>query len=93
MSISPIGSNSPITGLQGSKAVSVAQGLQDANHSATDTVEISDTARYLGEIKQLPDVRQEKVQAARDSIATGTFETPQRLDGTVSALMKELQLQ
>ena len=90
MSISPIGSNSPITGLQGSKAVSVAQGLQDASRGLSDTVEISDTARYLGEIKKLPDIRQDKVQAARDSIAAGTFETPQRLDGTVSALMNEL---
>jgi len=91
MSISPIGSNSPITRLQGSTAVGFSQGSQDVNRSGTDTVEISDTARYLGELKKLPDVRQDKVQAARDAIAAGNFETPQRLDGTVNALLEDLR--
>jgi flagellar biosynthesis anti-sigma factor FlgM len=90
MSISPVGSNTPITRLQGSKAVDVAQGSQDADRSLSDTVEISDTARYLGALKELPDVRQDKVQAARDDIAAGTFETPERLDGTVNALLKQI---
>jgi len=90
MSISPIGSNTPVTRLHGSTAVNVAQGLQDADHSESDTVEISDTARYLGEIKRLPEIRQDKVQAARDAIAAGAYETPERLDGTVNALLKEL---
>ena len=89
MSISPIGSNTPITRLHGSKAVDVAQGSQDANRGLSDTVEISDTARYLGALKNLP-VRQDKVQAARDSINASTYETPERLDGTVNALLKEL---
>ena len=91
MSISPIGSNTPITRLQGSKAASGVQGSQDADSSgATDTVEISDAARYLNELKKLPDVRESKVSDARQAIANGTFETPQRLDGTVDRLMSEL---
>ncbi|MCL2648505.1 MAG: flagellar biosynthesis anti-sigma factor FlgM [Phycisphaerales bacterium] len=89
MSISPIGPNSPITRLQGRTAETVSQDSQDANRSLSDTVEISDTARYLGEIKELPEIRQDKVQAARDGIAAGNFETPERLDGTVGALLKE----
>ncbi|MCL2639800.1 MAG: flagellar biosynthesis anti-sigma factor FlgM [Phycisphaerales bacterium] len=90
MSISPIGSNLPVTRLQGRTAESVAQGSQDASQSKSDTVEISDTARYLGEIKLLPDVRHDKVQAARDAIAAGGFETPERLNGTVRAMLDEL---
>lgn len=91
MSISPIGSNSPITRLQGSKATTEIQGSQDVNHSsATDTVEISDAARYLGYLKNLPDVREDKVKAMRDAIASGKFETPDRIDGTVDRLMQEL---
>ncbi len=90
MSISPIGSNSPIMRLQGSKAVSDTQGSQDVSRSASDTVEISDSARYLSEIKNLPDIRSEKVQAARDSIAAGTYETPNRINGTVDRLLAEL---
>ena len=91
MSISPIGPNSPITRLQGSTAVTVSQGSQDVGRSVSDTVEISDTARYLGEIKLLPDIRHDKVQAARDAIAAGTFETPERLNGTVRALLNEYE--
>jgi flagellar biosynthesis anti-sigma factor FlgM len=90
MSISPIGSNSPITRLQGSKALETVQGLQDAGAGKTDTVEISDSARYLGEIKKLPDIRADKVQAARDAIASGQFETPERIDGTVDRILQEL---
>ena len=91
MNISPIGSNAPITRLHGSKATksSTLEGSQDAN-TAADTVEISDSARYLGEIKKLPDIREDKVQAARDLIASGQFETPDRINGTVDALAKEL---
>ena len=90
MSISPIGSNPPITRLQGSKATDVPQGSQDAGTSATDTVEISDSARYLGELKKLPDVREDKVQSMRDLIDSGQFETPERINGTVDKLLQEL---
>jgi hypothetical protein len=91
MSISPIGSNSPITRLQGSTAVGFSQGSQDVGRSVSDSVEFSDTARYLGELKNLPDVRQDKVQAARDAIAAGKFETPERLNGTVDALLRDFR--
>jgi hypothetical protein len=53
-------------------------------------VEISDSARYLGEIKKLPDIRGEKVQTARDLIASGQFETSERINGTVDRLLEEL---
>ena len=90
MSISPIGSNPPITRLQGSTATELLQGPRDAGTAAADTVEISDSARYLGEIKKLPDIRAEKVQQARDQIAAGQFETPARINGTVERLLREL---
>jgi negative regulator of flagellin synthesis FlgM len=89
MSISPIGPNTPITRLQGSKATDTTSGSQDAGGTATDTVEISDSARYLAEIKKLPDTRDSKVQQMRDQIASGQFETPERIDGTVDRLMQE----
>jgi anti-sigma28 factor (negative regulator of flagellin synthesis) len=91
MSISPIGQNSPITRLQGSKANGITQGTQDAGRGVTDTdtVEISDSARYLSELKNLPD-RTDKVQSAKDAIANGTFETPERINGTVDRLLEAL---
>lgn len=90
MSISPIGPNIPITRLQGSKATEISQGSQDAGTGKTDTVEISDSARYLGAIKKLPEIRFDKVQQARDLIASGQFETPERINGTVDRLLQDL---
>jgi len=90
MNIPSIGSGSPITRLQGSTAVTKTGGSQDANSAPQDTVEISDTARYLNEIKKLPEIRQDKVNTARAAIAAGTYETPERIDGTVSALLRQL---
>jgi len=90
MSISPIGSTTPITRLQGSKATDILQGSQDVGTREADTVEISDSARYLGEIRKLPDIRQDKVQAARDLIGSGQFETPERINGTVDRLLEDL---
>jgi anti-sigma28 factor (negative regulator of flagellin synthesis) len=89
MSISPIGSNPPITRLQGSKATVISQRSQDVGTSTADTVEISDSARYLGEIKKNP-VREAKVQEMKSLIATGQFETPERINGTVDRLLEEL---
>jgi flagellar biosynthesis anti-sigma factor FlgM len=92
MSISPIGSNSPITRLQGSKATETLldRTSQDVSAGATDTVDISDSARYLSEIKKLPPIRADKVQTMKDLIASGQFETPDRVNGTVDKLLQEL---
>ena len=90
MNSSPLGSTGPITRLQGSTAVTPSGGSKDLSPASQDTVEISDSARYLSEIKKLPDIRQDKVDAARTAIAAGVYETPQRIDGTVNALLGEL---
>ena len=91
MSISPIGPNIPITRLQGSTATepTLPQSSQDAGNGKADTVEISDSARYLGEIKKLPPIREAKVQQMKDLISSGQFETPERINGTVDRLLQE----
>jgi anti-sigma28 factor (negative regulator of flagellin synthesis) len=91
MSISPIGPNSPITRLHGSTAVQGIQGSQDVGKPSTDTVEISDVARYLSEIKKLPEIRQDKVNAARMAIAAGNYDTPDKLDKVVEGLAEDLR--
>ncbi len=90
MSISPIGSSTPITRLQGSKATQASTSSQDAGAPEADSVEISDSARYLSELKKLPSVRQDKVQSARDLISSGQLESPERIDGTVDELLPEV---
>jgi hypothetical protein len=92
MSISPIGSNLPITRLHGSKAtetLTLSRNSQDVSTGATDTVDISDRARYLAVAKD-PPIREDKVQAMKSLIASGQFETPERINGTVDRLLQEL---
>ncbi|MFH1022696.1 MAG: flagellar biosynthesis anti-sigma factor FlgM [Planctomycetota bacterium] len=55
-----------------------------------DRVELSDVARILSELKKIPDIRPDKVEALKTLIARGEFETPERIDGAVDRLMDEL---
>jgi len=56
------------------------------------TPDMVETLRLLERISRMPDIRFEKVQQARELIARGQFETPERVDGTVRRLMEELGL-
>ena len=58
--------------------------------SIQDEVHISDTARMVEQVKQAPDIRQDRVQAIRAQIAAGTYETQGKLDGAVSRLLDEI---
>ena len=88
MNISPLGHSSPITRLHGSKAIGITQSSQDADRTGQDTVQISDVARYLGEIKKLPDIRQDKVDAVKAQIKAGTYETPDKIEHVVNTLLE-----
>jgi negative regulator of flagellin synthesis FlgM len=55
-----------------------------------DTVEISTVARLAAQIHQLPEVRAELVQRVKAEIASGAYETPQKLDVAIDRLMDEL---
>jgi anti-sigma28 factor (negative regulator of flagellin synthesis) len=53
-----------------------------------DRVEISEAARRRTAIEPHAEVRTEKVSAVRDAIAQGTYETPDKIDVTVSRLLR-----
>jgi flagellar biosynthesis anti-sigma factor FlgM len=55
-----------------------------------DEVNISDTARLVEQAKQTPDIRQDRVQAIRSQIASGTYETSGKLETAVSRLLDEI---
>ncbi len=55
-----------------------------------DRVEVSDVATYVSKLKQLPPVRQELVDRVRDEIARGVYETPDKIDGAIAELGKDL---
>ena len=56
----------------------------------TDIVEISDVARFAASVQEIPEVRTELVQRVRGEIATGTYETSERLEIAIEGLMDEL---
>jgi anti-sigma28 factor (negative regulator of flagellin synthesis) len=56
-----------------------------------DRVELSEHARHLDKLRQLPDVRESKVQAARSAIADGVFETPDRLRAALLRMLDEIE--
>ncbi len=47
-------------------------------------------ALFLDKISRLPDIRREKVEAVREQIARGSYETPEKIERAIENLMKEL---
>lgn len=55
-----------------------------------DSVELSQGARYLQRFKELPDVRQDRVDTIKQQIADGSYETPEKFDAAFKALLDDL---
>jgi len=58
--------------------------------SAADSVEISDAARMVEQTREIPDIRQDRVDAIRQQIAAGTYETQAKLNTAVERLLDEI---
>ena len=57
----------------------------------TDTVEISELAALRSKYAQLPEIRQELVNRVRLEIASGKYETQEKLDQAIESLMEDLK--
>ena len=57
----------------------------------TDGAEISLEAKLLDKLRRVPEIRQDRVDALRQQIADGTYETPERLDTAIQKLMERLR--
>ncbi len=55
-----------------------------------DRVELSDHARLLDQLRDLPNVRQDLVQQIRDAIAQGRYETPEKINQAIERLFADL---
>ena len=55
--------------------------------SAIDTVEISLTARALASAAEKSSLRMARTRAIRGEIEKGTYETPERIEGTAARLL------
>jgi negative regulator of flagellin synthesis FlgM len=61
-----------------------------ASPAVGDEVQISDAAKLIEQMQQIPDIRQDRVASIRAQIAQGAYETPERLDAAVSRLLDEI---
>lgn len=62
----------------------------DRSDRADDRVEVSEHARFLDRIRQLPDIRMDRVREVRDAIDAGRYETEERLDTALERLVQDL---
>jgi flagellar biosynthesis anti-sigma factor FlgM len=55
-----------------------------------DRVELSEQARLLSKLKQLPEVREGLVNSVKSQIESGNYDTAERFDTAVNALLDDL---
>jgi negative regulator of flagellin synthesis FlgM len=55
-----------------------------------DRVELSDHARHLDAVRALPDVRMAKIEAIKQAIASGTYESPEKLQSAIDGLLRDV---
>lgn len=54
-----------------------------------DRVEVSSMALYLGQLRTLPEIRQDLVDSVRSQIADGSYDTPERLDSALDEMIDD----
>lgn len=85
----------PITRPQQTAFESVSKSTTASSDSATSTrssdrVELSNQARLLSKLKQLPEVREDLVNSVKSQIDAGNYDTDERFDTAVNALLDDL---
>ena len=55
-----------------------------------DEVQLSNSARYLSQLHDMPDVREAKVAEIRAAIDDGTYDTEEKVDAILDPLAEDL---
>lgn len=76
-----------ITSAGDRSAGGVASGPTTAREA--DRVEVSPMARFRSLLREMPEIREDLVADVRGLIEAGAYETPERLDGAIEALIDE----
>jgi flagellar biosynthesis anti-sigma factor FlgM len=90
-SVGPL--SQPSTSSAGSRNGSSASSTESSTSifaAGRDRVELSEHARFMDQLRQLPSIRTERVEAAREAIMNGTYETPEKLDIAVQRMLEDL---
>lgn len=85
----------PIARPQQTTFDSVSKPARTSTDSATSTttsdrVELSEQARLLSKLKQLPEVREGLVNSVKSQIDSGNYDTEERFDTAINALLDDL---
>jgi negative regulator of flagellin synthesis FlgM len=85
------------THLHGAQPLNAPHSLRNAQPAARaeeasfkDSVEISDAGRLAGQMSQIPDIRQNRVNEIRAQIAAGTYETDAKMNVALDRLLDEI---
>ncbi len=86
------GAVGPINRAAGTSAVSGTERVRAQSNGvpAEDRVELSDRAKWLDKLRQLPEVRQDLIDRIKEEIDRGTYDTPGRLEGALEQLIEDL---
>jgi negative regulator of flagellin synthesis FlgM len=55
-----------------------------------DVLQISEPARLAGQLSEIPDIRQNRVDSIRTAIAQGTYESADKLNVALERLLDEI---
>jgi negative regulator of flagellin synthesis FlgM len=61
-----------------------------ADSFGVDQLDLSPEAEFVAQARDLPEIREDRVAAIRAQIASGTYETPEKLDIALSRLLDEI---
>ncbi|MGC3968551.1 MAG: flagellar biosynthesis anti-sigma factor FlgM [Pirellulales bacterium] len=81
-----------VQGLGGVQNSRRTEAPQAASLQPQDELQLSSAAAasYVDQVNQAPDIRQDRVAAIRAAIADGTYETADKMDKALSALLDEI---
>jgi len=84
--------------VHGTQAINAPHAAREASPSTsvggssliTDQLDISPAGQLADQLSQIPDIRADKVAQLRASIASGTYETPDKLSTALDNLLSEI---
>jgi negative regulator of flagellin synthesis FlgM len=72
--------------IRGTASSAPARSTADVN----DELHISDSARIAGQLSEIPDIRQDRVNSIRTAIAQGTYETDGKMSAALDRMLDEI---
>ena len=87
-----------INPIAGSQRTALESAAKPARHTTDeqaparsgDRVELSENARLLSKLKELPEIREGLVNSVKAQILAGNYDTPERFDTAINALIDDL---